>query len=135
MKNIVFLLSVIFLFSCTSTEDSIDTMQPTETIVTIEFLTSEPNYDEVVVTYYDYKTDAYITAPYVFPYDSDGNPQPLKIILENYNFRYVDGEAYRNNNSAAELQVNLYINDTLVDEDSDQGTSSKYAVVKFEYTI
>ena len=134
MKKVLIIFSVFFFFACTSSPDE-DGILSKDRVVVIELLTTEPNYDEAVVTYYDYINDVYTTSPYVFPYDSDGQPLPLRIVLENYDFKHVSGEAYRNNHSTATLELNLYVNDELVQEDDSQGTVSRFATVKFDYTV
>ncbi len=137
MKNLVVLFFAFLLFSCaTSVEnDEVDeaVRDTSDRIVKMVFFTNEPNYDEVHVNYYDYKTDGFIAGVYAFEYNSAGEALPLEIILENYDFRYVNGDAYRNNHSSALLAVEIYVDGELVDQDSDTGDSQTYAVVKWNY--
>lgn len=134
MKKLLILLSLVLFYNCTNTSYQ-EIEIPKSKKVVFQFETTEPVYDEVMLTYYDYKTDTDITAPYPFTYDATGNSLPLDITFENYQFKYVRGTAYRNNNSTATLSFKLFVNDELVLEDIDQGSPSKYATVNFDYTI
>lgn len=136
MKKIIFIFSLIFIYSCTAvTSDAEEEDLPSaeDRVVRMEFLTTQPNFDEIRVSYYDYKTDTYPLVVHQFSYDSSGDPIPFIITLENYNFRYIDGEGYRNNPSAAEISVKLYVNDELVDEDVGKGVNGEYAQISFSY--
>lgn len=130
------LLSVSLLFtrcSGAAANEDLDTASPN--VVSMVFYTQELNYDEVHVSYYDYKTDGFIDGVYPFQFDANGEAFPIEIILENYNFKYVNGTAYRNNHSPARLTVEIYVNGELVAQDSGTGNSSRYATVRWDYEI
>lgn len=137
IKKFFYFLSLFILCSCATVtgEDDADVIPSEDRIVKFVFTTQEPNYDEVHVSYYDYKTDAHLVEILPFSYDNAGNALPLELVLENYDFRYIDGEGYRNNHSTAELAVQVFVNDEMVVEDADRGTSSRYARVLFNYDI
>ncbi len=133
MRKISFIFSLILLSSCSSVnEENNELINKT---VIIEFLTTEPNFDEIMVSYYQSETETYSLEPYTFKYDSDDNPLPLKITLANYSSRVIDGEAFRGNYSLATLSVKIYVDNELVLEDSNKGTSQTFATVNFKYTI
>jgi hypothetical protein len=126
----------MFLISCSNTASVEEEISDSSNrIVTMTFYTQEPNYDEVHVSYYDYKTDGFIDGVYPFEFDANGDALPLEIVLENYDFRYVNGQAYRNNHSPARLTVEIYIDGELVAQDSDTGDSVRYAVVRWDYDV
>ena len=127
------ILIVLFLYAC-STEIEKNT-NLIKSLVEIEFFTVEPNFDKIMVSYYEYKTGAYTLNPYTFSYDLNGDPLPFKITLENYNYKYIDGEAFRENHSPALLTVKLYIDGALILEDSSKGTAETFATVNFDHTI
>ena len=134
MKKIALIFSLISIYSCSSpSEESNNNL--IDSFVVIEFSTTEPNFDEIMVSYYLPETATYSLKPYTFAYDSDDNPLPLKITLENYTSRIIDGEAYRDNHSLARLSVKLYVDGELVLEDSKKGTAETIATVSFKYTI
>lgn len=133
MKKLQLLALLLVLFSCTAIVDEEDFLA--ETDVRIEFYTTEPNYDEIEFSYYDNATDRFNDETLVFNYDNSGNALPIIINWEDFGFKYVDVKAYRNNNSAAELKLKLYVNDELVDEDINSGTSMSFASVAIYHTI
>jgi len=139
IKKYFYFLTLFILCSCATAtggdDDEAEVVPPEDRIVKFVFTTQEPNYDEVHVSYYDYKTDSHLVEILPFSYDNAGNALPLELVLENYDFRYIDGEGYRNNHSTAELAVQVFVNDKMVVEDSDKGTSSRYARVLFNYDI
>ena len=134
MKKLQLIALLVLLFSCSpsATEEEIPL---SETDVRIEFYTTEPNYDEVEFSYYNNGTDKFSDETLVFNYDNSGNPLPIIINWEDFGYKYVRGEAYRNNFSSAELSIKLFVNDDLVYEETKSGNSSAYARVVFDYTI
>lgn len=133
MKKIVFLVSFIFLTTCSNSHE--DDIEEHNFNITIELLTNEPNYDEVILTYYNYETRKFTSDSYNFTYNAAGEPLPFTLELKNYAYKFIRGEAYRNNNSSAFLKLNLYVDGELVLEDSNKGTTTSFATVKFNYTI
>lgn len=136
MKKFLILFSALLLFACGTTsseEEDEEVISLEDAVVRFVFTTTEPNYDEVHVSYYDNKLDppGPNAGVYPFSYDNSGNALPLEIVIEDYNFRYIDGEAYRNNHSEAQLSVQVYVNDRLILEDDDRGNSNRYATVFF----
>nr|WP_298989040.1 hypothetical protein [uncultured Polaribacter sp.] len=135
MKNLLLLLSIFFFISCTPVGETVEEIPLTETDVRLEFYTQESNYDEIEFSYYDNKTDKFNNETLVFNYDNSGNPLPLIVNWEDFGYKYVRGEAYRNNFSIAELTLKLYVNDELVYEETQAGNSNAYARVVFDHTI
>ena len=129
------LLSIFFFISCTPVGESVEEIPLTETDVRLEFYTQESNYDEIEFSYYDNKTDKFNNETLVFNYDNSGNPLPLILNWEDFGYKYVRGEAYRNNFSIAELTLKLYVNDELVFEETQAGNSNAYGRVFFDHTI
>lgn len=123
------LLSIFFFISCTPVGESVEEIPLTETDVRLEFYTQESNYDEIEFSYYDNKTDKFNNETLVFNYDNSGNPLPLILNWEDFGYKYVRGEAYRNNFSIAELTLKLYVNDELVFEETQAGNSNAYGRV------
>lgn len=137
MKHIsLFLISILFA-SCVTTqfEDEDDGIPLSQTDVRLEFYTEEPNSDEINFTYYDNAGNIDIAQVLKFEYDGNGNALPYIINWNDFGYRFVRGEAYRNNSSSAQLSVKLYVNDKLVQEDSKVGTSNQFARVVFDYII
>lgn len=127
---------IMFLCACgTSSDDFGDIVLPTINDVRLEFRTTEPNSDQIEFSYYDNNTDAFISEAIQFEYDTNGNPLPLVIKWDNFTYKYIRGEGYRNNFSSAELNFNLFVNDVLVLEENSTGSSNAYARVVFNYTI
>lgn len=133
MKKVALTLSVLFLYACTPEIEKNTNL--IKSLVEIEFFTAEPNFDEIMVSYYEYKTGTYTLNPYTFSYDLNGDPLPFKITLENYTYKYIDGEAFRENHSPALLTVKLYIDGALILENYSKGTAETFATVKFNRTI
>lgn len=123
------LLSIFFFISCTPVGETVEEIPLTETDVRLEFYTQESNYDEIEFSYYDNKTDKFNNETLVFNYDNSGNPLPLILNWEDFGYKYVRGEAYRNNFSIAELTLKLYVNDELVFEETQAGNSNAYGRV------
>ncbi len=138
MKKFSLLILSIILFNCSGTktpEDAAQELEDATTDVEIIFTTSEPNHDEIMVTYYDIKQGKDITQPYVFEYDQNGNSLPLKIIFDNYEYRFLDGETFRNNFSESELRVQVYFEGNLHSDEASYGTSNSFARVNFSFKI
>ncbi|UAM97127.1 hypothetical protein K8354_12445 [Polaribacter litorisediminis] len=133
MKKVFLVGCILFLCGCSSlSEENIDALNNN---VEIEFLTKEPNFDKITISYFIDNTRPYSLNSYTFSYDENGDPLPLKITLENYTSKIIDGEAFRENHSPAELSVKLYVNGQLILEDASKGTAETFATVKFNYTI
>ena len=133
MKKLQLIALLFLVFSCTAVVDEEDFLA--EADVRIEFSTTEPNYDEIEFSYYNNATDRFIDETLVFNYDNNGNALPYIINWENFGYKYVRGEAYRNNFSSALLNIKIYVNDELVFEQSSSGNSNTFARVLFDYTI
>jgi hypothetical protein len=83
MINIRTLFIVVLIISyCNSnhlTKDKLNILITKD--IEIVFTTTKSNYDEVLVTYYDFDKKTNISKPYVFKYDVDESPFLVKIIL------------------------------------------------------
>lgn len=132
------ILIILFITSCTPNE-TIEEIEVTEEItpknVEIILTTSQPNFDEVVLSYFDFDEDSLNYGPRQFVYDANGNPEPIIISLPNYKYKTIEGNAYRKNNWTSSLKVQIFIDDILVKEDEVFGTNLVYAQVFFDYTI
>lgn len=136
MKKLLVCFSIlIFISSCNPLADEEGKIPLSETDVRIEFTTTEAQYDELEFSYYDNATDRFVNETLVFDYDNSGNSLPLIVNWEDFGYKYVRGEAYRNNFSPAELSMKLYVNDELVLEETEYGNPNIYARVIFDYTI
>lgn len=137
MKNILHFISIFLVLSCTnsSTEEEQVEVVLTDNVVRIEVLTGEPNNDELFITYYEYETDTYNWNAYPFSYDGQGNPEPIIITFDDYDFRYIEGEVYRNNPSSASISLKIYLNDELIIDETKIGDGIEYVLVKFNYDI
>lgn len=133
MKKIVLIFSLLYICACPSEIEKSNNLA--NSLVEIEFFTTEPNFDEIIISYYQDATRTTSLDTYTFSYDLNGDPLPLKIILDNYTSRYIDGEAFRENHSPAKLSVKLYINGELILEDASRGTAETFATVNFKHTI
>jgi len=139
MKKIFYFLNFVVILGCTTpiVEDETDfgVVSP-DNVVRIEITTLEPN-DEILVNYYVYQTDDYSLGVYPFSYDSQGVAEPIVITLENYNFRYIQGETYRNKVSdAAPLTLKIFLNDELILEESTEvSTTNRNGLIRFNYDI
>ena len=137
MKKFTAMLILLALLACE--KNNLLTPQEVEELITkdieVIFTTNEPNYDEVMITYYDFSIGTDIAKAYPFEYDIDGNSLPLKIIFENYKYKTIRGEGFRNNFSEAEIKVQLYIDSRLEKERKSNGTSTIFARVNFNYDI
>ena len=55
--------------------------------------------------------------------------------FDDYKYKFLDGEAFRNNFSSAELKVQVFFEGVLYFEKSSKGTNSTYAKVDFSFDI
>lgn len=133
MKKILILL--ILIISCTTAETVIEEETLTDNTIKIEVTSSEIANDEIFITYYEYQTDTYNWKPYPISYDSSGNPEPVIIILENYNYRYIAGEVYRNNNIPSKITLKISVNDEVIIDESKTGNGNEYVTIRFNYDI
>jgi hypothetical protein len=134
MKKVTLLITFFSIFSCTTSSD-IKEIEYTTKDVEIIFSTTEPNHDEIMITYYDIDLATDVSAPYEFRYDTNGNSLPIKIIFDNYKYKFLDGEVFRNNFSTAELKVEVYVEEKLFLEEASKGTSNTFARVKFNFNL
>lgn len=139
MKKIFGVLSCLILFSCATPiveDDSEFGVVSPDNVVRIEITTQEPN-DEIFVNYYVYQTDDYSLELYPFSYNTQGEATPVVITLNNYNFRYIEGETYRNrSNNKTPLTLKIFLNNELiVDEISDSSSSNTNGLIRFNYDI
>ena len=79
------------------------------------------NYFFIYKATFDYKTNTNPLVVHEFSYDTAGQPIPLVLTFENYDFRFINGEAYRNNPSTEEISVKIYVDDELVIEEAERG--------------
>ena len=139
MKKLIYFFALCVFIGCTATaaedDDLPDEVSLEDNTIRIEVLTGEANYDELFITYYEYETDTYNWQPYVFNYNTQGEPEPVIINLENYDFRYVSGEVYRNNPSPASITLKIFVNDKIVIEETKTGDGSEYVLIPFNYDI
>ncbi len=139
MKKILFSLFLLSIFSCASPVEEDETelgiISP-DNVVKIEISTSEPN-DEIFVNYYQYQTDDYSLLSYAFSYNSEGVAEPIVITLNNYNFRYIQGETYRKRSeNLTPLQLKIYLNDeVIVEETSIVSSTNANGLIRFNYDI
>ena len=136
MKKLALILLPLIIFSCSSTSL---TLEETQELITkdveVIFTTTEPNTDEIKVTYYDFSIGDDVAKVYRFEYDDKGSPLPIKIIFDNYKYQTIKGEGFRNSFSSSELKVQLYVEGVLVLENKSNGTGKAYAKVNFDYEI
>ena len=132
------ILIILFITSCTpneTTEEIEEVVKITPKNVEIILTTTQPNFDEVVLSYFDFDEDSWNYGPRQFVYDTNGNPEPIIISLPDYKYKTIEGNAYRKNNWTSSLKVQIFIDDILVKEDEVFGTNLVYAQVFFDYTI
>lgn len=139
MKKFLFSLSFIVILGCSSAileEEADFGVVSSDNVVRIEITTSEPN-DEILVNYYVYQTDDYDLDLYPFSYDSQGIAGPVVIRLDNYDFRYIQGETYRNKVSdAAPLTLKIFLNDEVIlEETSEVSNTNRNGLIRFNYDI
>lgn len=139
MKKLLFIFSIIILNSCSSVsnseEENPDSISSEDRVVRFEFNTTELVLDEIRISYFDYLTNTYPVVVHNFSYDSSGQPIPFIMTFENYDYRYIYGEAYRNNPNTEEISVKIYINDELIIEEIGKGEDGEYAEIRFNYDI
>lgn len=139
MKKLLLIFGIIILYSCTpSTMDEDEVENPAsaeDRVVRMEFNTTQLSFDEIRISYFDFKTNTYPVVIHQFTYDSSGQPNPFVLTIENYDFRYINGEAYRNNPNTEEISVKVYVDDELVIEESQRGEGGEYAEIRFNYDI
>ena len=138
MNKLFFIFSLLLIFSCSSvTNPGVDEEDPTraDRIIKFEFNTTELQSDEIRISYFDYVTNTYPVVVHNFEYDSSGQPIPFVMTFENYDYRYIYGEAYRNNPNTEEISVKIYVNDELVVATSGKGEDGEYAELRFNYDI
>ncbi|MGK0412910.1 MAG: hypothetical protein ACJA1B_001112 [Polaribacter sp.] len=133
----MFLCILLLSISCSTSNEIVgeEIVEITPKKVEIIFTTSKLLFDEIIVSFYDFDTDEWVYGPRQFSYDSDGKPEPMIILLEDYAYKTIEGEAYRKNNLNSSLKVQIYINDELVLENEAIGTELNYAHVIYNYTI
>lgn len=139
MKKVAYVFMFIFLYSCgcecLTPEEIAEQEELATNDVEIVFTTTEPNSDEIKITYYDIDKADNVSGSYDFKYDTDGNPLPFSLVFDNYKYEFMDGQAFRNNNSSAILNVKVYVEGELLLEKEDSGTSSTFATVNFSFDI
>ncbi|PQJ75081.1 hypothetical protein [Polaribacter gangjinensis] len=135
MKKFFLFLLLLGTISCTTTSDNPDLPQNKINNVEIVFTTTEPNTDEIMITYYDIAKADNVSGPHNFVYDNDGKPLPLVLKFDDYKYKFLDGEAFRNNFSTSELRVQIYVNGELIVERFDRGTSTTFATVDISFRI
>ncbi len=138
MKKLIFIFSLILLCSCTTTtteEEIEDPVNNEDRVVKMELNTTELTLDEIRISYFDYVTNTYPIVIHNFEYDSTGQPIPFVITLDNYDFRYINGKAYRNNSNTEEVSLKIYIDDELILEKTARGENGEYAEIEFNYDI
>ena len=138
MKKLIFIFGLILFSSCTTSTLEDETENPDsgkDRVVRMEFNTTLLGFDEIRISYFDYKTNTNPLVVHEFSYDTAGQPIPLVLTFENYDFRFINGEAYRNNPSTEEISVKVYVDDELVIEEAERGKNGEYAEIRFNYDI
>lgn len=134
MKKLFLLLLVVY--SCTTgpiqTEE--ENTEVLDKIIRIEVSTLQEN-DAVQINYYDYIEDKHILNEYLFNYDSSGNAIPVVITLDDYDFRYIQGNIYRKNSIPTQLSLKIYVDDELIIDESKTGDGSEWINIEFNYDI
>ena len=135
----IFLFAIVSLslFACTpaTMQNEEEEIPLAETDIRFEFMTTEADYDEINLVYYDHKIDAFRDSVMVFDYDNANNPLPIILEWENHGFQYLRGEVYRNNFSPAELTARILVNDTEVFIETKTGNANQFARIFWDYTI
>lgn len=135
MRYLYFVFISVHFISCTTTNSDVNINEFTPKTIRIEVLTEEPNYDELSITYYEYQTDTYNLKAYTCNYDDNGNPEPIIINLENYDFRYVSGEVYRNNSSESGISLKIFSDDEEIVSEYETGDGTKFVTLTFNYDL
>lgn len=121
--------------SCTTTSENPEAPQNIINNIELVFTTTEPNNDEIMITYYDIAKADNVSGPHQFIYDNDGKPLPLILKFDDYKYKFLDGEAFRNNFSTSELRVQIFVNGELLVERFDRGTSTTFATLDISFRI
>ena len=137
MKKLIFIFGLILFNSCTAstTAEEENLVSGKDRVVRMEFNTTLLSFDEIRISYFDYKTNTNPLVVHEFSYDTAGQAIPLVLTFENYDFRFINGEAYRNNPSTEEISVKVYVDDELVIEEAERGENGEYAEIRFNYDI
>jgi hypothetical protein len=135
MKKIIVFLLFFVIVSCTTSSDNPELPQNRINNVEIILTTTEPNTDEIQITYYDIAAGNNISNAHKFIYDNNGNPLPIKLVFNDYKYKFLDGEAFRNNFSTAELRVQVFVNGELLIERARTGSSNTFATVDISFRI
>ncbi len=137
MKKIIFFLAILSLASCSSSNDPIIEI-PTDIVlknVEIRLTTTRYDYDEIVVSYYDFDILDWVYGPMQFEYEIDGSPKPIIISFPDYKYEKIEGNAYRNNDLPYGINAKILINGELVLEKDTIGSPGIYASISFEYIL
>ena len=139
MKKLIYTFCFVLALGCSSATEENETelgIVSPDNEVRIEVTTNEPS-DEIFVNYYVYQTDDYNLKLYPFNYDSQGNADPVIITLSNYDFRYIQGETYRNRaNISSPLTLKIYLNNELIIEETPiQDANNTNSRITFNYDI
>lgn len=146
MKKLIYIFGILLMISCSAPlgGDGVRNEPISDVFnknVRIEALTDNKENDAIYITYFDYTENEHNWKQYFFEYDALGNPKPIIIdssdnqILKNYNFRYIEGEIYRNNSIPDALHLKIYVDDELVFDESEQGEDDEFVIIKFNYDI
>jgi hypothetical protein len=145
MKKLIYIFSLVLIAGCSSSIEGEGAEEPISEVlnktVRIEALTDNKENDAIYVTYFDYTENEHNWKQYFFDYDALGNPEPIIIdsidnqIFKKYNFRYIEGEIYRNNSITDALHLKIYVDDELVFDQNEEGQGDNYVNIKFNYDI
>ena len=133
MKKLIFIFGLILFNSCTPStleDESGNPVSGKDRVVRMEFNTTLSSFDEIRISYFDYKTNTNPLVVHEFLYDAAGQAIPLVLTFENYDFRFINGEAYRNNPSTEEISVKIYVDDELVIDEAERGKNGNYAEIR-----
>ena len=137
MKKLYYFLVFTIALGCTTTttEEEIEVVSLEDNVVRIEVLTGEPNSDELQISYYEYETDSFSWQPYTVSYDTSGNPLPVIINFDDYDFRYINGEVYRNNSNPASINLKIFLNNEIIIDETEEGDGTEQVLIRFNYDI
>ncbi len=138
LKHLTTIVLITLFTSCTTNttiEEIDDEIEFTAKTIEIILTTSQLEFDEIMVSYYDFDLSEWVYGPMQFTYDAEGNPEPITITLNDYAYNTIEGEAYRKNNLESSLKVQVYIDEVLHFETESIGTELEWAHVDFNYTI
>jgi hypothetical protein len=138
LKGITALFLILIWASCATNETIVEIEEIEEITpknVEIILTTSQLEFDEITVSYYDFDLSEWVYGPMQFTYDADGNPEPIVISLPEYAYNTIEGEAYRKNNFESSLKVQVYVDEVLSFETESIGTDLEWAHVIFNFTI